>query len=631
MRIGSGKTSILQAISFAIFGKTINGVSLARVVNNISGKNCFVGFDWKRDGVKYRVERTRKPDTMRFLVGGSEYQESSDETLGVGTQRAIEQAFGMSWLVFQNIIALNTYNDPFLKLEAAKQRAFMEELLDASIISEKAKLLSGVVKTTKDDIKIAQTETQAIQNSNSRISTALRDAEVRSKVWCDQHSFSLTKEIMKFEKLLEVDVDAELQIFDRIAEHEKIQNEINLKLESRIREISFAEESLRHHVSLKPRDFDTRIEEEIKNTHLNNLARINKSIKDVDYDSTKIEGKLLSAYESRDNPSTHNCDRCQQSLEGTLHLDTIMAAIANEITLLEKNLNDNSSQRETLFDKITQENSNFATLETSTKLARKIRENEISEFFEKQNILKEDIIEKKNLLSDVPKTFSCPSSLYRNRDAVIAIKNDIDNVNREISRMENETNPYTIQIRDLENAIQDVNLTLIDDLIIRLKHEEFLLKLLTDRNSFVRQNITQDKLILVNNRLSIYFSKLQLPFVVKIKPDLTIEIFRHGKEYDYGQISRGETNFVNLAVNLAFRETWEDANGGINLLWIDEVLDNGLCANTSAIALRVINALGENNRSVWLVSHREEFFGKTDRRIIVVKENDLSTISEDFT
>ena len=112
------------------------------MINKTNAKNMLVTIEFENNGIEYKIERGRKPNTMAFYIGDQE-QEITDESQGDSreTQAAIERMLGMSHDMFKHIVALNTYTEPFLALKANEQRTIIEQLLGITVLSEKADLL----------------------------------------------------------------------------------------------------------------------------------------------------------------------------------------------------------------------------------------------------------------------------------------------------------------------------------------------------------------------------------------------------------------------------------------------------------------------------------------------------------
>jgi len=161
-------------------------------------------------------------------------------------------------------------------------------------------------------------------------------------------------------------------------------------------------------------------------------------------------------------------------------------------------------------------------------------------------------------------------------------------------------------------------------------HQEFLLKLLTNKDSFIRKRIIDQNLAFLNTRLTYYLNKMGLPHSVKFMNDLTVEIQELGRDLDFDNLSRGERNRLILSLSWAFRDVWESLYHPINLLFIDEVVDSGMDASGVESALAVLKKMArDRNKSVWLVSHKDELAGRVNNLMKVIKENGFTSYDTD--
>ena len=124
-RNGTGKTTIINALSYALYGNALYNIKKDNLVNKTNNKGMLVTVDFEMNGIDYRIERGRKPNIFKFLVNGAGGDgEITDEMQGEGreSQRVIERVVGMSHTMFKHIVALNTYTEPFLSMRANDQR-----------------------------------------------------------------------------------------------------------------------------------------------------------------------------------------------------------------------------------------------------------------------------------------------------------------------------------------------------------------------------------------------------------------------------------------------------------------------------------------------------------------------------
>ena len=163
------------------------------------------------------------------------------------------------------------------------------------------------------------------------------------------------------------------------------------------------------------------------------------------------------------------------------------------------------------------------------------------------------------------------------------------------------------------------------------EHQEFLLKLLTSKDSFIRKKIIEQNLSYLNSRLTHYLDRIGLPHTVIFQNDLTVSIEELGRELDFDNLSRGERNRLILSMSWAFRDVFESLYQPINLLFIDEMIDNGLDTQGVESALSLLKQMSrERNKSIWLVSHRDELAGRVENILKVVKENGFTSYNTDI-
>ena len=153
---------------------------------------------------------------------------------------------------------------------------------------------------------------------------------------------------------------------------------------------------------------------------------------------------------------------------------------------------------------------------------------------------------------------------------------------------------------------------------------------LTNKDSFIRKKIIDQNLAYLNNRLTHYLDRLQLPHTVVFKNDLTVEITQLGQDLDFDNLSRGERNRLILGLSWAFRDVWESLYQNINLLFIDELVDSGMDANGVENAIAVLKKMGrERQKNIYLISHKEELASRVTNVLKVIKENGFTSYDND--
>lgn len=541
-RNGTGKTTIINALSYALYGNALTNIRKDNLINKTNNKGMLVTVDFEVDGTEYRIERGRKPNIFKFVVNNHEFHdEATDEIQGEGrlTQLEIEKLLGMSHTMFKHIAALNTYTEPFLSMRANDQRDIIEQLLGITMLSEKANVLKDQMKETKDAIKEEEYRIKGVEEANAAITKSIKDLERRRRVWIDKNISDIQAFKEAISELEHLDIDAELAAHGELAIF---------------------------HVNLQRR---TQLEGYISSIKTDN-AKQEKLVE-------KLEKEIALLVD-------HKCHACGQDLH-------------------------DEKQEEILNSK--QEQKQEAVMQL---LANSTQELEHTE-----------------ALAALGNLGTAPITFYENVSDAHDHRNKVVQLQAQLTQKEQEQDPYTDQIEALQNeGIQEITWDKMNDLNNLREHQEFLMKLLTNKDSFIRKRIIEQNLSYLNTRLGYYLTKLGLPHEVQFKPDLTVEITELGRELDFDNLSRGERNRLILGLSWAFRDVFESMNTPINFLAIDELVDSGMDSNGVESSLSVLKKMvRERSKNIFLISHRDELVGRVSHTLQVLKENGFTTFNAD--
>ena len=210
-RNGTGKTTIINALSYALYGQALTNIKKDNLINKTNGKGMMVTVDFEVSGISYRLERGRKPNVLKYFIANHE-QEGAESQQGDSreTQKEIERMLGMSHDMFKHLVALNTYTQPFLSLGANDQRAIIEQLLGITLLSEKADALKDLAKQTKDVITQEEFRIKAVEDANIRIQEQIESAKKRQRLWLLKRQEDVTNLKTGIEDLGHVDIESEL-------------------------------------------------------------------------------------------------------------------------------------------------------------------------------------------------------------------------------------------------------------------------------------------------------------------------------------------------------------------------------------------------------------------------------------
>ena len=225
----------------------------------------------------------------------------------------------------------------------------------------------------------------------------------------------------------------------------------------------------------------------------------------------------------------------------------------------------------------------------------------------------------------------CPKTFYDSAEEAYNHRNNLGSLEDRKKEKEEDTNPYTEQKDELKDqAIQEVSWEQINALTEMKEHMDFLYKLLTSKDSFIRKRIIDQNLMFLNKRLAYYLEKVGLPHQVVFQNDLTVLITELGRDLDFDNLSRGERNRLILSLSWAFRDVWESLYQNINLLFIDELIDAGMDAAGVESAIAILKKMArERSKNIYLISHKEELSARVNNILKVIKDNGFTSYSND--
>lgn len=540
-RNGTGKTTLINALSYGLFGEALTKIRRENLVNKTNNKNMLVTLTFEKDGIKYRIERGRRPNTLRYFINDSE-QEITDESQGDSrmTQAAINHMLGLSHSMFKHILALNTYTEPFLSMSASDQKDIIEQLLGITLLSEKAELLKDKIRVSKEDTAMENARLEGLKMSNEKIKETINSLSNKEKIWNTQKNLDIEKLKKSITELEAVNIEQELVSHQQLEEWTKFSNEL--------KQLQKDKSSLEM-----------------------TLLQSDKTVKKVGQDLDNLH----------DNSSCYACGQ-------ELHNDKFC-----EIQLkLEEEYGDAVNYNMSIVDEI-------AVIEEAVKLLGAQAQPQPPETF-----------------------YSTIKEAYEHRQYLETYKTTLKN-------KELEQNPYVDQITELSTeALQELDWSEVNRLQTLKDHQEFLLKLLTNKDSFIRKKIIDQNLAFLNNRLTHYLTALGLPHTVIFKNDLSVEITLLGQDLDFDNLSRGERNRLILGLSFAFRDVWESLYQDINLLFIDELIDSGLDTAGVESSLAILKRMSrERGKSIYLISHKDELMGRVNNTLKVIKENGFTSYS----
>lgn len=670
---GAGKSAILDAIAFALYDRTISNKDKANLINVINKKNLEVSLTFEKNGTVYKVVRSRKSKTkadIRFYVldkNGEWLDKTLDSIANNNTE--IVRIVGLPFEIFSRIIVFSASFQPFLDLPSrhaskTSQTSIMEELFGYTELSDKAEALKEDIKETKADFaRIKELQDQTNQEM-ARHEQQIESAKVRVHDWGITHAENIQARKNAITKLSKIDFDAERECLERLAAGETKISSLKSQRDNHKDKLVDRQKAKESHLAqekalAKSREKVEMIEDAVDfKVELEYIDSIQSRQLEVGYrddaikshnTTTRITQKEIDKLEKQvEHLNDDKCPFCEQNFEDS-------GAKLKEINSELKKLEDVLKEATDGVKKATQESEDIAeeiknlTMESMFD-GKKSEYDQVLDNYRKHKAtldavvdtvdmdeldegirLSEDTIEKltteiESIESDV---FAIKaSSMFSTNAELEREAAKLDSAKESLDELEGAINPHTTALEELEavefNNDRSNDLNELDE---TLRHQEFLLKLLTKKDSFIRKSLLDRSLPYLNKRLMVYLEQLGLPHRVEFLPDMSAQISQFGTALDFGSLSSGQRARVNLGLAFAFRDVLQARYGKISFCMLDECLDTGLGNVGVQLAAKMIKDLAtEDNMSMFVISHRDEIANMFPNKMTVELKNGFSKI-----
>ena len=144
---GSGKTCVIQTISYALFGKSLTGITKSELINNKNKKNLLVSLTFTIGNDVYVLTRGDKPSILTLTKNGEDVPVDGDSR--IFQKKIEEEILKFDFKAFKQLVCLGSEFTRFFKMTAAERRTFIEGILDLQVISEMSSM-------SKEDLKAAK-------------------------------------------------------------------------------------------------------------------------------------------------------------------------------------------------------------------------------------------------------------------------------------------------------------------------------------------------------------------------------------------------------------------------------------------------------------------------------------------
>ena len=566
-KIGSGKSSLMAALTYAIFGETVSNVKANEIVNYIKGKDALVELEFFVEKTKYKIERGRKPKVLNIFKQIQDIK----ETNGLGWQNIskaddrdndeeLKKLFRMNFETFLQtsfFSVASEHNKPFLNMVPSSQKKVLENIFNFDIHNMQ---ISDVKDRMRDEqVKLADLESSAkeIKYANEQIQEQIERLKVSYEKFENrrQKEIESLQEKIAFYKTINIDEEKEKYDFSsELKEHKITINEA-------IAELKSSQKDVKATIAAESRELEILIEKYEKE------QKKNKSLK----------GNV--------------CPTCNQEWE-------------------DQNAIDLSDERIKRYE---QEMHKY--------------EKSIKQYEKTASQIKKSLDEKRELLIEIKEAMdeielSVEKKELDNIDIVVS------GLNKELEQITHQENHYSAEIEANKLMLREIDMSFIDKIAANINDYKTYVKISEDpknRGKFLRRYIKQSNDILREFKKLIPDYNIHLQF----NPDFTIRVMKLGKEVNPGSLSNGEKRIGNIMIMMALMKVFKLKNNvEFDAMFMDEVLDSGINGTLlESVYTFIKNVAKQEKMKVYLISHREEIKEKVKEVIMVTKSRGISTIT----
>ena len=678
---GSGKSSFLETIPFALFGKTHKEIKKEQLINWRSRRQCEVILDFMKGGDQYSILRAIKPDNFEIYKNDSLIDRPAHVK---DYQLVLEEILGQRFNTFGSLLHSNlNSSNRILDMKKPEKRKFIEDVFGLeiySMLNEKARLkISSFDTKISDFAKDIEHNEISISNSDNRIvvlneklkrfgssEIELRDAEIE------------LQEMKEKNPNLDDKVHGTQEEMDRLSAEYKSKENITSNIESRIRNLNRWINQLQQQISEIEQSEKFRQEfvkyckeagtpSEISDIIIavkatlgeieEQQAEKNDRLKQIEIDLAKIDTNIQIEETRLNNLMEHKeCPTCGQTIQGKGK--TVLKKIKDSLKVMAKDrgvFSTNAVLAKKECDAVTSDRlENTAILvdaeqkkEHLYQLKDKIKPGEDRRDIDRKNLRYAKAIARLKILSEkifieYKQVGDRLNILGETKDNLVAFRNTIENQTRKIEilekqiELEEKTKGEFTAMMATERATIDKLKAETDGFIKKQRTFNNIIDYLAAirdicKDERVKQYAISSIMPYINQQVNHYLSEVGYGFYCVIDKWLESKIKGPGvSKATYGSLSGGEARGIDLAMQFALLDVAR-LQAGIwpDIVIMDEILDSSVDGKGIDKLMQIIKTKQhEENSKVFIISHRDEIGDEFDAdHTYFVEKDGYSTVT----
>lgn len=220
---GSGKSTVLDALTFVLFNKSFRKVNKNQLVNSTNEKDCVVEIEFSVNSKDYLVRRGIKPSIFDIEVNGNLLHKEADDR---ANQKILEEnILKLNYKSFTQIVILGSSAFvPFMQLTTANRREVIEDLLDIKIFSTMNTLVKEKIRSQKEKIKIFEVNKENIKDKIRMQEEFIEELENRGNTNITLNKDKMNQLMSEIDQYMKINSSIEEGIFKYTKEQEEVNN-----------------------------------------------------------------------------------------------------------------------------------------------------------------------------------------------------------------------------------------------------------------------------------------------------------------------------------------------------------------------------------------------------------------------
>jgi len=609
---GQGKSSILDGICFALFGKVTKNVNLPNIVNEQIGKNCCTSLSFEINGTNYFIDRYRKHDkyhdNVKVYIHNKKEENLISKSNKTDTQELINGLINFTYKSFISAVMMSQESvSSFLEADPNKKKEIIENILQLEIMTKYHWIAQQKRKKLKQEIEILDIEYKTLESNKNNIKQSMIDYVDSCKTLKKEAENKIIKLKEKLNKINKVNIEEEKE---NILKRKKLEQELETKQIDYRRALDDVN-PLKNELD----SYETAMLEFNGFIKTNNSRKksLNKNRKDLEKNREELKKNIKNTEHNPDK-----CPVCNNNInEDKLH--KWLKDKKQELINVEERIEDIDNTLIEVIKKDEEYNNKKKELKKQIKNVEK----RIEEKEEYARTLEEEY---KKII--IPEAIN-EEELNRLHESKVKIEIQLKELKNKVFVDENYLHALKKKGNDISKDIKNKNNEKISkkkDFIITEWWESSLSSKKKSMKSWCINNVVG----YFNARIKYYMDRFFDGAVqIQMDTELNESIVRNKQERTFGMFSGGEKRRLNLAILFALYSLVKaNISSKINIMFLDEILSNQLDDKGISTVLELLEEMKDNKETVFIIEHRETFKDYPSFTPIFVKKdkNEFSKI-----